>query len=160
MSFLTTTNLEGKVIRFGVISFWALFWLFNVIDKFIGSSTFLWVGKDRYTQFVKYFSSIGIEKPIVISSFLIFVAILEIIALVLITTAFWHFVRRNEQRSHRFFFWGTFVGLFIFSFFAIGDQIFGDRAELLEHTTYWMALIISWGAYIYFPKSREFNENN
>ena len=46
----------------------------------------------------------------------------------------------------------SFAGLVIFSFFAIGDQIFGDRVELQEHTTFWMALIISWGAYIYFPK--------
>ena len=145
-------NIESKVIRFGVVSFWALFWLFNVIDKFIGGSTFLWVGKDRYAQFVKYFSSIGIENPIVASSFLIFVTITQIIAFILIATALLYLIGKNERKAHSFFFWGTFVGLFIFSFFAIGDQIFGDRPELLEHTTYWVALIISWGAYIYFPK--------
>ena len=152
MNFLTTNDLESKVIRFGVVSFWALFWLFNVIDKFIGSSTFLWVGKDRLAQFVKYFSSIGIDNPTVATSFLIFVTIIQIVALIFVVTALWYLIRKNEQKAHSFFFWGTFVGLFIFSFFAIGDQIFGDRMELWEHTTFWMALIISWGAYVYFPK--------
>lgn len=145
-------NIESKVIRFGIVIFWALFWLFNVIDKFIGGSTFLWVGKDRYSQFVNYFSSIGIENPIFASSFLVFVTITQIIALILIATTFFYLIRRNEQKARHFFFWGTFVGLFIFSFFSIGDQIFGYRMELWEHTTFWMALIISWGAYVYFPK--------
>ena len=43
-------------------------------------------------------------------------------------------------------------GCVIFSFFAIGDQVFGDRGELLEHTIYWMALIVSWGAYKFLPE--------
>ena len=146
------TRLESKTIQFGIIIFWLLFWLLNVIDKFIGSSTFLWVGKDRLTQFVKYFSSVGIDNPNVAFTFLIFVSIAEIIALVLIAGALWQLMLGNEQKAHQFFFWGTFAGLAMFSFFAIGDQIFGERHELLEHTTYWMALIVSWGAYKYFPK--------
>jgi len=147
------TRLESKVIQFGIIIFWFLFWLFNVIDKFIGDSTFFWVGKDRLAQFIKYFSSIGIENPSVAFAFLVFVSIAEIIALVLVAGALWQLTRGNEQKTHQFFFWGIFFGLVIFSFFAIGDQIFGDRHELLEHTTYWVALIVSWGAYKYFPKS-------
>lgn len=145
-------NIESKVIRFGVVIFWALFWLFNVIDKFISSSTFLWVGKDRLAQFVKYFSSIGIENQSVAFGFLTLVTIAEIVAFILLVVALWHLIWANSQKAHSFFFWGTFAGLAIFGLFSIGDQIFGDRHELLEHTTYWVALIISWGAYVYFPK--------
>ena len=45
----------------GIIFFWAVFWLFNVIDKIIPGTVFFWVGKDRYTQVLNYFMSIGIE---------------------------------------------------------------------------------------------------
>ncbi|MEK7510523.1 MAG: hypothetical protein AAB567_03165 [Patescibacteria group bacterium] len=146
------TNIESYTVRFGVVIFWTLFWLFNVIDKFIGGSIFLWVGKDRLAQFVKYFSSIGIENQSVAFWFLTFVTIAEMIALVLLIIALWYLIRADSKKAYTFFFWGTFAGLAIFSFFAIGDQIFGDRHELLEHTTYWVSLIISWGAYVYFPK--------
>lgn len=151
---MSNAKIEDRVIQFGIVVFWALFWLFNVIDKFIGEPIFLWVGKNRFVQFENYFSSIGIESSIAVSGFLIFVTIAEIIALVLVGAALWHLIRKNEQKAHSFFFWGTFAGLAIFSFFAIGDQIFGDRVELWEHATFWMALIVSWGAYVYFPKAR------
>tara|TARA_Y100000310_G_C20519266_1_gene732822 strand:- start:113 stop:580 length:468 start_codon:yes stop_codon:yes gene_type:complete len=151
---LLTSNTEGKVIRFGIVIFWTLFWLFNVIDKFIGSSTFLWVGRDRLPQFVKYFSSIGIENQSVAFGFLTFITIAEVIAFILLVIALWHLVLKNNQKARTFFFWGTFTGLAIFSLFSIGDQIFGDRHELLEHTIYWVALIVSWWAYAYFPKSK------
>ena len=146
------SKLEGIIIQLGVLVFWFLFWLLNVIDKFIGDRTFLWAGKDRLNQFIEYFSSVGIENPITAQGFLIFITIAEILALILIAISLWYFLKRNPQKTHDFFFWGTFIGLAIFSFFSIGDQIFGDRHELLEHTTYWMALIISWGAYTYFQK--------
>lgn len=154
---MNTSNnnyIEGWVIRFGVVVFWVLYWFLNVVDKFIGSPVFLWVGKDRFAQFVKYFSSIGIENQNVASGFLIFVTTAEIVAFILVTAALWNLVVKNYRKAHIFFFWGTFAGLAIFSIFSIGDQIFGDRRELLEHTIYWIALIVSWGAYTYYPKDR------
>ena len=129
-----------------------MFWLFNVIDKFIGGPTFLWVGKDRLAQLVQYFASIGIENPNVALAFLIFVTIAQIIALSLMALTLWHLTFGTDSRAGHFFFWGTVAGLFMFTFFSIGDQIFGDRAELLEHTTFWMAVLVSWGAYTYILK--------
>ena len=145
-------NLEIKVIQIGILAYWFLFWLLNVVDKFIGKSTFLWVGKDRFSQLVNYFASIGIENETIPYITLVFSTILEIIALLLLTFALFKYLSGHYQKARDIFFWGTFVGLAIFSFFSIGDQVFGDRVELLEHTTYWIALIISWGAYVYFPK--------
>lgn len=143
---------KGTVIRLGVVSFWMLFWLFNVIDKFITNAGFLWVGKNRLAQFTEYFSSIGIENSNVALGFLSFVAVAEFIAFILMAMSVWYLIARNEKKSDSAFFWGSFMGLTIFSLFTIGDQVFGERHELLEHTTYWMAIIISWGAYAYYPK--------
>lgn len=155
MSFITTPSLEKKVIRLSLISFWSFFWLFNVIDKFIGGSTFLWAGKDRYAQFIEHFSSIGIKDPAVASGFLIFVTITQIVALILMVSALIHLIRKDESKTRQSFFWGIIVSLFIFTFFSIGDQIFGDRVELLEHTIFWMVLIVSWITYTYFsPNSK------
>ncbi len=32
---MTSSYLEGKVIQFSIVGFWALFWIFNVVNKFI-----------------------------------------------------------------------------------------------------------------------------
>jgi hypothetical protein len=103
-------------------------------------------------QFVQYLSSIGIENQGVAWGFLILVTLGEAIAFLLMVISLKHLFSGDEKKAHDFFFWGTFSGLAIFSLFAIGDQVFGDRHELLEHTTYWIAIIVSWGAYTYFPK--------
>jgi len=138
---------ENKIIRLGIIGFWWFFWLFNVVDKLIGGKTFLWVGKDRFTQIVNYFDSVGIENIAVASVFLVFISVVEFIALVFATHALWHILLGHEQKAHSALFISILISLFIFSFFAIGDQIFGDRVELLEHTIYWIALVVSWFIY-------------
>jgi hypothetical protein len=151
---LADHRVQDRAIQFGLIIFWAIFWFLNIVDKFIQKPTFLWLGKDRLTQFGNYFKSIGIAHPMVPLVFLVFTAALQVLAFLLLFGALILLIKSDEEGARMFFFWGTFVGIFIFSFFAIGDQIFGDRFELLEHTTYWIALIISWGAYIYFPKQQ------
>lgn len=138
---------EQMILRISIALFWWLFWLLNVVDKFIGGSTFLWVGKDRAAQFLKYFSSIGIEHPLVAHGVLMFVTILQITALLFMTAALWHLVfggGRKIAQAHSMFFLGIIFSLLIFTFFAAGDQVFGDRVELLEHSIYWGVLLISW----------------
>ena len=147
-------QIETKVIRYAIVVFWILFWLFNVIDKFISKATFLWVGKDRLTQFVNYFHSIGIENQSIALVFLVIVTLAEIVALIFVLYAFINLVYNKEVQARTYFFWGTVTGLVIFTFFTVGDQVFGDRVELLEHTTYWAFLIISWAAYNYLGKTK------
>jgi hypothetical protein len=55
------TTLENKntfnsttLFRFGILLYWSLFWLINSLDKMIGGSQFLWVGKDRFAQFQRF----------------------------------------------------------------------------------------------------------
>lgn len=143
--------LERRVIQFGITVFWILFWLFNVIDKFIGQTKFF-LGTDRLSQFTEYFSSIGIEDIRIVNAFLNAVTVIEITALILALFSFFSLVVGQHIKARRYFFWATFTGLALFSLFTIGDQVFGDRHQLLEHTTYWIALIISWGAYTYFSR--------
>ena len=138
---------EGRLIRFAIVGFWLLFWFLNVIDKFINQPTFLWAGKDRITQFVEYFSSIGIENINIVLAFLIFVTIIEIAATLFLAYSLWNLLRKNAVKARMWFFWATLTGLGIFTFFAVGDQVFGDRSELLEHTIFLIAILISWRAY-------------
>ena len=148
MSMLHLSNKqENHIIHLGIVVFWLLFWLFNVIDKVISGTVFLWVGNDRYAQFMKYFSSIGIDNTAVAGTVLLFVSFVEFAALVFFTFALWHIVRGDKKKSRDAVFFGILVSISLFSFFTIGDQIFGDRSELLEHSTYWILLVISWFLY-------------
>lgn len=139
--------LEGRLLRFAIVGFWLLFWLLNVIDKFISKPMFLWAGKDRMAQLVEYFSSIGIENINIALVFLVLISIAEITALFFVALSLWSLLRKNKKGARIWFFWGTLTGLAIFTFFAVGDQVFGEREELLEHTIFWVALFISWRAY-------------
>jgi hypothetical protein len=142
---------EAHIIQLGTILFWLLFWLFNFIDKLLHDTSF-WVGRNRLEQFQDYFASIGILDPIVSVVMLVLVSLAELLAFFLLAVSLWHFVRKRHVLAAKAFFWATTVGLCIFGFFTIGDQVFGDRFELLEHTIYWIALIVSWGAYTYYPR--------
>ena len=135
---------EHKIIALGIILYWWLFWLLNVVDKIIGKGIPFFEGKDRMAAFVKYFGSIGIHNPAVAGGTLLFVSIIEFIALVFLSFALYYWFKNKRVLMRGAMFYGILVSLFVFSFFAIGDQIFGDRKELWEHTTYWMALVLSW----------------
>ena len=138
---------ESWIIRGGVIVFWALFWLLNSVDKIIVNPLGFWVGKDRVSQFAGYFSSIGVESSIVSNGILVFVSLLEVIAFIFMILALFYFLKKNKDKARHMFFYGILFSLIIFSFFSIGDQIFGERAELLEHSTYWISLVLSWFIY-------------
>jgi len=138
---------EKALIRFSIVLFWSLFWLFNFIDKVIPGAEGFWVGKDRFVQFTGYFASIGVENPTLVGWVLGVVSVLELLAFVFMTFALVAVITKKKKWAHSFTFWGVIISLAIFTFFGIGDQIFGDRTELLEHSIYWMALIISWFMY-------------
>ncbi len=146
------THVREGIITFGIAAYWFLFWLLNVADKLIGQETFLFAGKDRLAQFADYFSSIGLEASAYAYTSLSIITGLEILALIFAALAVFSLVFQKKKEAETYFFYTCLVGLTVFSFFSIGDQIFGDRFELLEHTIYWTSIIISWAAYKYFPK--------
>ena len=76
-------RIMGKqLIRYLILIYWLLFWLLNILDKIIGGSHFLFVGKDRFAQLERFFDSLGLGNPIIASVALIITAGLEIFAAV------------------------------------------------------------------------------
>ena len=107
---------------------------------------FLWVGHDRFTHF-KYFASAGLDAPWVADAGLVVAAALEIFALLFCAGSVIHFVKRREDMARTWFFVGVLLTLATFTFFSIGDHLFGDRFELLEHTLFWFITLVSWVAF-------------
>ena len=139
---------QERLVRGVILLFWTCFWLFNVVDKAIGGSTFLWVGRDRFAQFQKYFASAGLESPLIADAALYVAAALEVFALVFFAGALWNFAARRMSEARSWCFIGIVVTLATFTFFSIGDHLFGDRFELLEHTLFWFVTLASWGVYV------------
>jgi hypothetical protein len=145
-------DVTYNLFRFGILFYWSLFWLINSIDKIIGGSQFLWVGKDRFAQFQRFFASVHWENTMVANVALIIVAALEIFAFLFFTGALLHLIRKNQDLSRSWFVIGICFTLATFTIFSIGDHIFGDRFELLEHTLFWFITLFSWVAYIHADK--------
>ena len=75
-------------------------------------------------------------------------ASLEIFAFVFFTGALIYFLKKKLDSSRAWFFVGIILTLITFTIFSIGDHIFGDRFELLEHTLFWFLTLFSWVAFI------------
>ena len=133
-------------VQWGILTYWALFWLLNVVDKVVGGAHFLWVGRDQFAQFQVLRldglggcvdrrcrscprGSVGGVRPDVLRR--------RVVA----------FAQRREDHARGWFLAGTLFTLLTFTFFSIGDQWFGDRFELLEHTLFWFISLVSWVAY-------------
>ncbi len=145
----------AHLIRFGILIYWSIFWLFNVVDKVIGGAHFLWVGRDRFAQFQKYFASAGLEAPIIADASLVVAAALEVFAFLFFAGALAHFWRKNAGVARSWMAIGTGLTLLTFTIFSIGDHIFGDRFELLEHTLFWFSSIGSWVVFVHLERQGE-----
>ena len=55
---------EQSVIRLSILVFWTFFWGLSVMDKIIPDVHFLWVGKDFFALFVKFFGSLGLKDSL------------------------------------------------------------------------------------------------
>jgi len=138
----------NDLIKYAILSYWSIFWLFNIVDKFIGGSLFLWVGRDRFAQFQKFFASAGLESPIIADGALVIAAALEVFAFVFFTGALIHFFKKRQDTARSWFFVGIVFTLITFTVFSIGDHVFGDRFELLEHTLFWFLTLFSWIVFV------------
>jgi len=145
-------NSNARLIQGGIIIFWFLFWLFALIDKFIFEPVFLWVGKDFFEEFVELFASIGINSIFIVGFFYWLVVAFEVLAFLFLTLSLGNYFLKNSKKAEKFFFFGTIIGLAIFTFFTLGDQMFGEREELLEHTLFWIVILVSWVLYSHLSK--------
>ncbi|NRA87305.1 MAG: hypothetical protein HRU28_07905 [Rhizobiales bacterium] len=121
--------------------YWFVFWLFNGLDKFLFHSDLgllTWYGKDRDWQFSVYMTNMQVPTELV-KPILYFSGTLEI----LISTIFAAFIisqlfnkKQSKNKNNDLFILGLKISILTFIGFCGFDVVAGDRAELLEHSTY------------------------
>jgi hypothetical protein len=159
MGTITSNRIIGKdLIRYFILIYWSLFWLLNVVDKVVGGAHFLFVGRDRFAQIQRFFDSIGLGQPIFANGALMITAALETFALVFFVGALYHFTQKNLEKTRSWFFIGIALTLSTYIFFSIGDQIFGDHFELLEHGLFWFIALLSWILFIRIDQIQLFDD--
>ena len=135
---------ERTIIRLSILTFWTFFWGLSVADKIIPDVHHLWVGKDFFALFVKFFGSLGLKEPIFATLSLAVVSALEVLNFVFYVLSIVNFVKDKEALCEKWFFRAIFSSITLFALFSIADQVFGDRFQLLEHGLFWLVLMASW----------------
>jgi len=140
--------LTSKAITTGFSLYWMVFWLFNGLDKFLNRSSvggITWFGKDRDWQFGVYMENLGLPLEFV-PGILTFAGIWELAIAVVFLSALNLMILTGEREQHssdRLFIFGLFVSALTFIGFCAFDTVVGDRAELLEHSTYMVVVAVS-----------------
>ena len=142
---------EKSILRFFILMFWTLFWGLSVTDKIIPDVQFLWVGKDFFALFIKFFGSLGLKDPLFATTALAGVSALEAVNFALYLTATLSFIKGDEAVTDKWFFRAILSSMVLFSLFSIADQVFGDRFQLLEHGLFWLILLASWITFRHVP---------
>lgn len=83
---------------------------------------------------------------------LILPAGLESFAFVFFCGALYHFRKKNFEAIRSWFATGIAFTLVTFTYFTVGDQIFGDHSELLEHALFWFICLLSWLLFVQVEK--------
>ena len=97
LSFVEKKIPTNELVRYSILFYWSIFWLFNIVDKIIGGSLFLWVGRDRFAQFQKFFASAGLESPTIANFALIVAAALEVFAFIFFTGALIYYLKKKNE---------------------------------------------------------------
>lgn len=146
---------EKRIIQYLILAHWTFFAATTVIDKIVPDVYPLWVGVDFYTLFIKLFASLGLKDPLFASSALAVISFVEIVAFVCYLFSFIQLAKGKDKISEQWFYRGILLSVLLFSLFSIGDQVFGDRFNLLEHGILWIILIVSWAVFKYNSLSDE-----
>lgn len=145
---MTTIKNNNLTVYFAL--YWLVFWAFNGLDKFLFHKDFgylTWYGKDRDWQFSVYLTNMQLPSDMV-QPILLFSGIWEL----LIATVFAIFVGtqvfNNKQQKNKkltTYILGIKLSVLTFIGFCAFDVVAGDRAELLEHSTY---IVVLAGTYL------------
>lgn len=146
---------EKTLIRYFILIYWTFFGALTVIDKIIPDVYPYWVGADFYTLFIKFFASLEITDPIFATIALAGISSIEVLVFVCYLFSLYNLYNGKEKSSEQWFFRGILLAILLFSLFSIGDQVFGDRNNLLEHGIFWIILIVSWVIYKYSTQTEE-----
>lgn len=142
-SVVQNINAKVRVVNL-MTSFWGIFWLLNGLDKFFNGEYFFGVTRDD--KFVAYFAGLGLNSEIALA-FLYSCGVCEIILGIGFLLALRKTKAQNEliQACLK-------AGMLIFITFSVFDILFGDRAELWEHSTFLLLHIVSI-AFVLFIKA-------
>lgn len=130
-------SIKNSNLTLYISLFWVVFWLFNGIDKFayhtdIGFMT--WYGKDRDWQFLTYLTNMQLPT-IWVKFILYFSGAWEILLASIFGLSLWKSLVNKDQTSGIYAI-ALKLALLTFIGFCGFDIVAGDRAELLEHSTY------------------------
>ena len=92
---------EKNILRFSILFYWTFFWGLSVLDKIIPDVHHLWVGKDFFALFVKFFGSLGLKDPIFATLALAFVSSLEGLNFIFYLLASINFLKGKESLSQK-----------------------------------------------------------
>lgn len=140
---------EKKIIQYFILIYWTFFGALTVIDKIVPDVYPYWAGADFYTLFIKFFASLGITNPLFATIALVAISTIEIIAFACYLFSLFNMYTGKDKISERWFYRGISFSVLLFSLFSIGDQVFGDRFNLLEHGIFWIILVVSWAIFKY-----------
>ena len=146
---------EKIIIRYFILIYWTFFGVLTVIDKIIPDVYPYWVGTDFYTLFIKFFASLGLSDPIFATIALAGISSIEVLVFICYLFSLYNLYKGKDISSEQWFYRGVLFSVFLFSLFSIGDQVFGDRNQLLEHGIFWIILIVSWVVYKYNTQTEE-----
>lgn len=127
-----------------VITFWFFFWLLNALDKFFARQDLgfvRWWGNHRVEKFTMYFEKL-VWSPEYIQATLIFAGIVEFAAAGFFVVAGLRLIKGQPGVAYRTDLAIT-ASIVVFLGFIVFDVVVGDRAELLEHSTYIGVLLVS-----------------
>ncbi|WP_289035181.1 hypothetical protein [uncultured Roseibium sp.] len=133
-----------RPISLVIVLFWFSFWMLNALDKILARKdlgSFRWWGNDRIEKFTMYFDRLSIDAAHVYP-ILMFAGIVEFAVALPFLYAGYH-LAKGKPGAARLADLAIALSIVIFLGFAIFDVIVGDRAELLEHSTYVGVLLIS-----------------
>jgi len=135
----------ARLITIILYGYWFTFWALNSLDKLLNGTDlglFTWYGKDRTHQFIIYLERLGWTQDLYMPLMLYISVIEMLIALVFLWAILVIF--HVQDPKHRKFQVSIklpiILSLLCFIGFSIWDIVTGDRAELLEHETYLIAL--------------------
>lgn len=138
-------NLLNRPITAIVGAYWAMFWLLNALDKVFARQDLgfvFWYGNHRVEKFTMYFDRLG-YGPDGVWPALLFAGLVELaVALMFV----WALVKiaKGTLGAIRLHDRAIAASIVVFFGFGVFDVVVGDRAELLEHSTYVGVLLVSY----------------
>lgn len=127
--------------QFLLTAYWAAFWLMNGLDKVFNGPNFFGITRDA--KFADYFARIGLPEPVAMAA-LQGICVYEIALGVLFFVVLFGRTRWGAFDPTRLNLIALELSLALFVFFTLGDVLFGDRAELWEHSCYIALAILSY----------------